>query len=75
MYIEDKHYYIYMQIVDISEVFHIFTYLYTTGFYIIWLSVSMAEWLMRLTFNAKAATVLGSIPASSDTVESEDEAV
>jgi hypothetical protein len=31
----------------------------------------MAEWLMRLTFNAKAATVLGSIPASSDTLESE----
>jgi hypothetical protein len=28
-------------------------------------------WLERLTANAKVATVLGSIPASSDTVESE----
>jgi hypothetical protein len=31
----------------------------------------VAEWLDRLTDNAKIATVLGSIPASSDTVESE----
>jgi hypothetical protein len=30
-----------------------------------------AEWLERLTANAKVSTVLGSIPASSDTVESE----
>ncbi len=38
----------------------------------------VAEWLERLTANAEVATVLGSIPASSDTVESEgaaDEAV
>jgi hypothetical protein len=37
-----------------------------------------AEWLERLTANAVVATVLGSIPAFSDTVESEwaaDEAV
>jgi hypothetical protein len=31
----------------------------------------LAEWLERLTANAVVATVLGSIPASSDTVESE----
>ncbi len=31
----------------------------------------LAQWLERLTANAKVATVLGSIPASSDTVESE----
>ncbi len=31
----------------------------------------LAEWLERLTANAKVATVLSSIPASSDTVESE----
>ncbi len=30
-----------------------------------------AEWLARLTANAVVATVLGSILASSDTVESE----
>jgi hypothetical protein len=30
-----------------------------------------AEWLERLTANAVATTVLGWIPASSDTVESE----
>jgi hypothetical protein len=30
-----------------------------------------AEWLERLTVNAVVATVLGSIPASSDTVKSE----
>jgi hypothetical protein len=30
-----------------------------------------AEWLERLTSNAKVATVLSSNPASSDTVESE----
>jgi hypothetical protein len=38
----------------------------------------LAEWLERLAVNAKVATDLGSIPASSDTVESEgaaDEAV
>jgi hypothetical protein len=29
------------------------------------------EWLERLAVNAKAATVLDSIPASSNTVESE----
>jgi hypothetical protein len=32
---------------------------------------SIAEWLERLTANSEVATVLGSIPASSDTVESE----
>ncbi len=32
---------------------------------------SIAVWLERLTINAKAATVLGSMPASSVTVESE----
>ncbi len=31
----------------------------------------VAEWLERLSANAEVATVLGSIPASSDTVESE----
>jgi len=31
----------------------------------------LAEWLERLTADAKVATVLGSIPASSDTLESE----
>ncbi len=31
----------------------------------------LSDWLERLTANAKVATVLGSIPASSDTVESE----
>ncbi len=31
----------------------------------------IAEWLERLTANVEVATVLGSIPASSDTVESE----
>ncbi len=31
----------------------------------------LAEWFERLIANAKVATVLGSIPASSDTVESE----
>ncbi len=31
----------------------------------------LAEWLERLTVNAVVAIVLGSIPASSDTVESE----
>jgi hypothetical protein len=31
----------------------------------------LTEWLERLTANAKVATDLGSIPASSDTVESE----
>ncbi len=32
---------------------------------------NLAEWLERLTANAVVTTVLGSIPASSDTVESE----
>jgi hypothetical protein len=39
-----------------------------------WASISewnLAKWLERLAVNAKVATVLGSIPASSDTVESE----
>jgi hypothetical protein len=31
----------------------------------------IAEWLERLTANTEVATVLGSIPASSDTKESE----
>ncbi len=31
----------------------------------------LAYWLKRLTANVKVATVLGLIPASSDTVESE----
>jgi hypothetical protein len=30
----------------------------------------LLKWLERLTANAKVATILGSIPASSDTVES-----
>ncbi len=30
----------------------------------------LVEWLERLTANAQVATVLGSIPASSDTLES-----
>ncbi len=33
--------------------------------------IYIAEWLERLTANAKVLTVLGSIQASSDTVESE----
>jgi hypothetical protein len=33
--------------------------------------LDLAEWLKRLSANAKVATVLGSIPASSDTVDSE----
>ncbi len=33
----------------------------------------LSEWLERLTANAEVATVLGSIPASSDTVEVESE--
>jgi hypothetical protein len=33
--------------------------------------MSLAKWLERLTVNAKVAIVLGMIPASSDTVESE----
>jgi hypothetical protein len=32
---------------------------------------SIAEWLELLTANAEVATALGSIPVSSDTVESE----
>jgi hypothetical protein len=31
----------------------------------------LADWLERLTANAEVATVLGSIPANSDTMESE----
>jgi hypothetical protein len=34
-------------------------------------STDLAEWLERLTATAVVATVMGSIPASSDTVESE----
>jgi hypothetical protein len=34
-------------------------------------ATDVAEWLERLTANAKIATVLGSIPASSVTAESE----
>jgi hypothetical protein len=37
--------------------------------------VKKAEWLEHLTVNAKVATVLGSIPASSDTVESEGQQI
>ncbi len=33
---------------------------------------SIAEWLERLIANAKVVTVMGSIPKSSDTVESEE---
>ncbi len=33
--------------------------------------LDLADWLERLTANAKVATVLGSIQASSDTLESE----
>jgi hypothetical protein len=36
-----------------------------------YLKLNLAEWLERLTANAVVAIVLGSIPASSDTVESE----
>jgi hypothetical protein len=32
--------------------------------------MNLAEWIKRLTANAKVATVLGSISASSDTVDS-----
>ncbi len=32
--------------------------------------MNLAEWLERLTVMAKVATILGSIPASSDTVDS-----
>ncbi len=35
------------------------------------ISSRVHAWLERLTANAKVATVLGSIPASSDTVDSE----
>jgi hypothetical protein len=31
--------------------------------------LDLTKWLERLAFNAKVATVLSSIPASSDTVE------
>ncbi len=31
--------------------------------------MKLAKWLERLAVNAKISTVLGSIPASSDTVE------
>ncbi len=41
------------------------------GFQIYYLWMSLAEWLERLTANAAIAIVLGSIPATSDTVESE----
>ncbi len=50
--------------------------------YAVWIQATaasdLAEWLVRLTDNVEVATVLGSIPASSDIVESEgrhDEAV
>jgi hypothetical protein len=36
----------------------------------VWMRFSPSAWLERLTVNAVVATVLGSIPASSDTVES-----
>ncbi len=43
--------------------------------WLVWMSFGrgrdLAEWLERLTVNAEVATVLGSIPASSNTVESE----
>ncbi len=39
-----------------------------------WDEIYLAEWLERLTANAVVATVLGSIPASSDTVGSEGRA-
>jgi hypothetical protein len=35
------------------------------------LSQFLAEWLERLTANAKDATILGSIPASTNTAKSE----
>jgi hypothetical protein len=37
--------------------------------------LDLAEWLERLDANVKVATVLGSIPASSDTNGAPDEAV
>ncbi len=48
------------------------------GWNLVELWMILAEWLERLTANAEVATVQGSIPASSDTVESRraaDEAV
>jgi hypothetical protein len=46
------------------------------GFRVIRLQVDgggdLAEWFERLTAKSDVATVLGSIPASSDTVESEE---
>ncbi len=36
-----------------------------------WCGLDLADWLERLTANAAVATVMGSISASSDTVESE----
>jgi hypothetical protein len=33
--------------------------------------LDLAEWLERMTANVEVATVLGSIPASSDTVKSD----
>jgi hypothetical protein len=41
------------------------------GWNLVELWMRLAEWLERLTANAEVATVQGSIPASSDTVESE----
>jgi hypothetical protein len=38
---------------------------------LIWMRSTVAKWLERLAVNAKVAAVLGSILASSDTVESE----
>ncbi len=40
-------------------------------FFFIFTRIDLAEWLVRLAVNAKVATVLGPIPASSDTGESE----
>jgi hypothetical protein len=37
----------------------------------LWMRSTVAEWLERLTANATVATVLGSILASADTMESE----
>jgi hypothetical protein len=39
----------------------------STNYVLLWRD--LAEWLERLAVNAKVATVLGSIPASTDTVE------
>jgi hypothetical protein len=40
-------------------------------FYVLYRNINIAEWLERLAVYTNVATVLSSIPASFDTVESE----